>query len=364
MSRPRIDLLAPPFRGHLHPILGLGRALAEIADVRVLTGAELLPEVAASGLAGHALLRGQENAIASIANPPHSVGSHPLLLARQFRGALAMLARLREELLSLYTHEPPALVIADSVLPVAGFVATELGLPWWTVAASPCALESRSGAPGYLGGWSHRDDAWGRVRDGAGRTIVRLFKRMVFLSHRSQLRALGLTRLYRTNGDEAIYSPELILGLGMTELEFSRRWPAAFHFIGPILYTPPDAAPPLILEPDARHVLVTFGTQLPWIKDAMATASATLARDLPGVVVHFSEGRPGAPAIQAEGEMRARRSPRRSRRDVSQHSCRPALRGVAGRLRSVRPCRSHRASGHRSPRAPPLRSHCRRPARP
>jgi len=301
MSRPRVDLLAPPFRGHLHPLLGLGRALAEIADVRVLTGAELLPEVAASGLAGHALLRGHERTIAAVANPPHAVGRHPLRLARQFRAALAMLAHLREELLALYTREPPALVIADSVLPVAGLVATELGLPWWTAAASPCALEPRTGAPGYLGGWSPRDDVWGRVRDGAGRAFVRLFKQAVFLSHRRRLRALGLARLYRANGDEAIYSPEMILGFGLAELEFPRRWPAAFRFIGPVLYTPPDASPPPVLEPGTIPVLVTFGTQLPWIKDAMAAAAAALARELPGLVVHFSDGRPGGAAIQAEG---------------------------------------------------------------
>lgn len=304
MSRLRIDLIAPPFRGHLHPTIGLGLALAEIAEVRVLTGAALVPEVTVSGLAGHGLLRGDDATIAAIADPPHAIGGNPLRLARQFRATLTLLDRMRVELLALYARERPALVIADSVLPVAGFVAQELGVPWWTSIGSPCVIEPRRGTPSYFGGWQHPDAAWGRARDATGRALVRAFKRLVFFTHRRRLRALGIVRPYRTNGDEAIYSPELILGLGMAELEFPRDWPKAFRCIGPVLLTPPASAPPLALEPGATHVLVTFGTQLPWIKERMAAAAAAIARARPEVIVHFTDGRPGAGTAATEGNFR------------------------------------------------------------
>lgn len=294
MSRPRVDLIAPPFRGHLHPMIGLGRALAEVAEVRVLTGAALVAEIAASGLAGRGLLAGAETTIAAIADPPRRVGGNPLRLAAQFRATLDLLDRMRGELHALWAEEPPALVIADSVLPVAGAVAGERGIPWWTSTVSPCVIESRTGPPAYLGGWDLRSDAWGRARDAAGRVLVRTFKRAVFLVHRRRLRALGFDRPYRANGDEAIYSPDIILGLGMAELEFPRAWPAAFRFVGPMLHTPPSPAPPPALEPGAAQVLVTSGTQLPWLKERMAAAAAAIARALPDVIVHFTEGRPAA----------------------------------------------------------------------
>jgi UDP:flavonoid glycosyltransferase YjiC (YdhE family) len=304
MSRPRVDLIAPPFRGHLHPMIGLGCALAEIADVRVLTGAALVPEVSASGLAGHGLLAGAETTIAAIADPPRRVGGNPLRLAAQFRATLDLLDRMRAELRARWAEERPVLVIADSVLPVAGAVAQEFGVPWWTSTVSPCVIESRSGPPAYLGGWAPRGDAWGRTRDAAGRALVRMFKCAVWIAHRRRLRALGFDRPYRANGDEAIYSPDAILGLGMAELEFPRAWPAAFRFIGPVLHTPPSPAPPLALEPGATHLLVTFGTQLPWIKGRMAAAAAAIAHELPDAIVHFTDGRPDAGTAATEKNFR------------------------------------------------------------
>ncbi|MBL9202145.1 MAG: hypothetical protein JNL39_16660, partial [Opitutaceae bacterium] len=190
------------------------------------------------------------------------------------------------------------------VLPVAGAVAQPRGLPWWTSTVSPCVIESRNGPPAYLGGWAPRAGAWGRARDGAGRAFVRTFKHAVWIAHRRRLRRLGFAAPYRANGDEAIYSPAVILGLGMAELEFPRTWPAAFRFIGPVLHTPPSVAPPLALEPGRPHVLVTFGTQLPWIKAPMAAAAAAIAEALPEAVVHFTDGRPDARTAAARDNFR------------------------------------------------------------
>ncbi|MBL9199477.1 MAG: hypothetical protein JNL39_03180, partial [Opitutaceae bacterium] len=159
MSRPRVDLIAPPFRGHLHPMIGLGRALADVADVRVLTGTALVPEITASGLPARGLLAGAEATIAAIADPPRRVGANPLRLAAQFRATLDLLERMQAELNALWAAERPTLVIADSVLPVAGAVAQPRGLPWWTSTVSPCVIESRNGPPAYLGGWAPRADA-------------------------------------------------------------------------------------------------------------------------------------------------------------------------------------------------------------
>lgn len=48
----RIDLLAPPFSGHLHPVLAMGRALCERYQVRIISTQGVASSVAASGLKG------------------------------------------------------------------------------------------------------------------------------------------------------------------------------------------------------------------------------------------------------------------------------------------------------------------------
>ena len=91
MTGRRIDLVAPPFAGHLHPILGIARRLAQDHEVRVLSTAKARAEIAAAGLHGLVLLAGRDEAISAIADPPQPVGSHPLRLHRQLRANLALL---------------------------------------------------------------------------------------------------------------------------------------------------------------------------------------------------------------------------------------------------------------------------------
>lgn len=289
--RPRIDLAAPPFRGHLHPILGVARALRAIADVRVLTTADRMNDVAASGLEGIPLLAGRENAIAAIANPSRPIGSNPMRLLRQFRETLDALDAVRAEVAMLWRENRPDLVLADSVLPSVGYAALAAGARWWTTVASPCAVEPRRGAPPYLGGWHHRDDWLGRGRDRAGLALVRGFKRLAFALHRARLRAWGAAGPYRADGSESVYSAESILGLGMAELELPREWPAAFQFLGPVMYTPPCTmrVEPR-LESGRRHVFVSLGTQLPWAKAPVAATLRALAERERRWVIHFSDG--------------------------------------------------------------------------
>ncbi len=290
MNRPRIALVAPPFSGHLHPLLGLGRALRDIADVRVFSSAAAQPAVAAAQLQGAVLLAGCDDAIAAIADPPRRAGSHPLRLHAQLRANLALMRRFRNELDAALGTWTPQLVIADFTLPVAGSVARQRQIPWWTSLPSPCVLEAPGGPPAYLGGWLPRNDAWGRLRDALGRVAVRAFKRSVGWLYRRELAALGIDNLYRADGSEAVYSPERILALGLREFEYAREWPAAVEFTGPLLYTPPYDGPAPAFVPGRRHVLVTLGTHLHGHKAAAAQAVRAAARELPDVEFHFSHG--------------------------------------------------------------------------
>ena len=298
MNRPRIELLAPPFAGHLHPILAIGRALRDIAEIEVISTEAAQPRIRAAGLAGSAVVPGADAALKAIVDPPHAVGAHPLRLHAQFQRSLELLDAFGTALDARYSNARPDLVIADFTLPVAGAATQRRGIPWWTSHPSPCVIEAPGGPPAYLGGWMPGVGAVGRTRDAFAARAVRGFKWSMHRLHRRRLAALGFPSLYRDDGSEAAYSPDCILGLGLRELEFERAWPAALRFVGPMLWSPPNigSAPP---DDDAVNVLATLGTHLGWAKQGMAEQLEAAAQALPAIRLHFSDGRLDAGADAA-----------------------------------------------------------------
>lgn len=287
----RIDLLAPPFSGHLHPVLALGRALAVKYEVRIIStqGAQL--RITNAGLPGIALPGDFDAPLQAIANPNYAVKSSPLKMYRQFKQAVGLLDDFAGKLDELYQQgQPPDLVIADFTLPVTGKVAGAWNIPWWTSLPSPCVLETHDGPPAYCGGLTPVTHRWQRFRQAMARKKVRWFKQTIFWLCYRTIRRTGITRLYRPDGTESAYSAQCILALADKSLEFARSWPASVRFIGPALYTPPDSSPEPHFVPGRRHILVTLGTHLAWHKDEVAEAILKLAHTLPDYLFHFTEG--------------------------------------------------------------------------
>lgn len=289
----RVDLVAPPMAGHLHPVLGIAARLAAEPglSVRVISTAAALPAIRAAGLTGQALLDGADEVIETVVNPPYRIGSNPRKLLRQFKAAVRLQQDFRAELLDLWAAERPDLVIADFTMGAVGTAADQVGLPWWTVHPSPCAIEGRSGPPSYLGGLRPGVRLPGRARDAIGRRWVRGFKRVAPRLAGVRLTDVGVERIYRPDGSEAIYSADRTFALTPGAIEYERSLPEAVRYVGPVLFTPPVDAPPPDLPPGRRHVLVTAGTHLPWHKQALLDAAVAAAADLPeDVVVHVSLG--------------------------------------------------------------------------
>lgn len=291
MSRPRIELLAPPFAGHLHPILAIGRVLRDIADVTVVSTERAQARIRTAGLNGIAVVPGADEALRGIVDPPHAIGAHPLRLHAQFRRSLDLLDAFASALDARYARVRPDLLIADFTLPVAGAAAKRCGIPWWTSHPSPCVIEAPGGPPAYLGGLMPGAGMLGKFRDDIAARVVRGFKTGVHRLHRRRLDALGFPSLYRDDGSEAAYSDECILGLGLREFEFERAWPAALRFIGPLLWSPPDTGAALPVGDGGTHVLATLGTHLGFAKNDLATQLDSVARLHPGIRLHFSDGR-------------------------------------------------------------------------
>ena len=288
----RVDLVAPPMAGHLHPVLGVAARLAREPglDVRVISTPGAQPAVAATGVEGLAVLDGADAEVESIVNPPHPVRSNPVRLSRQFSAALRLQARFQRELAGIWADRAPDLAIVDFTLPAAGYAAEAAGARWWTLHASPCAIEATSGPPAYLGGLRPGTGPLGHGRDAAGRLLTRGFKRAVHLATRRRLAAMGVTAAYRADGSEAAYSPDRILALTPEAIEFPRRLPPWVRYVGPVLHTPPTEHPAPDLTPGRRHVLVTAGTHLPWHKQTLLDLTATAAAALPDLDLHVSLG--------------------------------------------------------------------------
>ncbi|MDR6990421.1 glycosyltransferase [Luteimonas sp. 3794] len=295
----RIDLIAPPYSGHLHPVLAMACELTARHQVRVLSTPSAMAQVARAGLVGVPLLDADaERVLDAISDPRHAVRNHPLRMHRQLRAALEVMARFAQALREIYADAAtrPGLVIADFTVPAAGAVAQSLGIRWWTSLPSPSVLEAPDGPPAYMGGLSPAKHAGQRLQHALARRAVRGFKRGVHRAYRHRMTALGLPRLYRHDGSEAVYSPERILALGIDALEFPRTWPAALRFIGPQLPTPGTDTPwsvprrePRFVE-GRRHVLVTLGTHLRWAKNAFDARLRALAAAMPEVEFHFTDG--------------------------------------------------------------------------
>ena len=292
-DRVSIAFVAPPFGGHLFPQLELGAGLKERGDYRICFFST--PEASAAVELGkfefQPVLATRSHEVMAISDTPKRVGSNPLRLFRQFRSNLALMAELKAELREAWTFDRPDLVVADFTVPIAGLLAREMGIRWWTSMPSPCAMETGDGTPTYLGGWMPPTSVIGRIRDSAGRKLIRVFKHGVHRIFRRELIALGVPRIYRDDGLEVIYSDEKILAMGMREFEFERSWPEQVEFIGPLTRSPAFDHEAPFFEDGKRHVLVSLGTHLWWAKHSARELVRAVADAMPDCVFHFSAGR-------------------------------------------------------------------------
>lgn len=306
----RIDWVAPPFAGHLFPMLRLAEGLraAGFEDQRVHTTPCMESAVLGAGLEFCPMLAERESAILEVAAAGGSrIGLRPFALMGQFRECLGFLGELGKALDERWSwpcaEGGPDLVIADSVLPTAGLAARRAGARWWTSMASVSPTETKRGTPAYLGGWRSVDSPAYRLRDAAGRAATRGFKRAAGLLFRSRLRAMGVGAIYREDGAEACYSDDVILGLGSRAFEFERDWPAAMRLIGYPVGTAVRSklAPPV--EPGRPHLLVTLGTHLQWARKAALEHAQGLARHLGDWTIHLSHGDPAGAVLRVQGNL-------------------------------------------------------------
>ena len=287
-----IGFVAPPFAGHLFPLLELARGLRTHGyhNLRFYSTPEAERAVSASGFTLSPLLEGVSHVVLEISDTERQVGSNPFQLLHQLRMNLSLMDQLRDELRALWGKDQPMVIIADLTVPAAGLLAQQMGIHWWSSLPTICVIETKDGTPSYLGGWMPPSSLWGRMRDFGGRTVIRCFKKTIRLMFRRQLQRLGIDRIYRSDGSETVYSNEKILGLGVEAFEFPRQWPATLEFIGPLTASPDFPHDPPEFEEGRTHVLVSLGTHLWWAKDTALALLEDVASRMPETMFHYTVG--------------------------------------------------------------------------
>jgi UDP:flavonoid glycosyltransferase YjiC (YdhE family) len=289
----KIDFVAPPFAGHLFPQLQLAQYAKSqgIDRLRFFSCPKMKAAVKRAGIEFLPLLADHEAEVLDI------VLGHSKQMSNSIRENLKVVNRtlnlmhqFSHELRTYWQADRPDLIVVDYVSPLAGVVADELGIPWWTALESPTVIEAKKGTPPFLGGWEPPKTILGKCRDACGRTFIRLFKKMVFALYRKKIQSLGIKSIYREDGSERIFSNDVILALGIPEFEFENEWSPAMRWIGPCTESPVFDVPSPHYESGRKHIFVSLGTQIPWAKERAQKVFREVAGLLPEIVFHFTLG--------------------------------------------------------------------------
>jgi len=301
----KIDFVAPPLAGHLFPQLQLAKyAKSQGFDrLRFCSCPKMRAAVENAGIEFLPVLADKESEVLAISHRSEQVMNSFKGMFGSVTMTLDLMRQFSDELRNYWQADRPDLVVVDFLSPFSGVVADELGIPWWTAISSPAFIEVRKGTPAFFGGWQPPKTVLGKCRDACGRAVVRMFKRVVFRMFRKQIQSLGFKSIYREDGSERMFSNEVILGLGIPELEFDNEFPKTMHWIGPCPESPVFDHPAPHYEPGKKHILLSLGTQIAWAKERAEREFREVAQLLPEYVFHFVLGNTDLKEPRKEGNL-------------------------------------------------------------
>ena len=297
MKKIKIDVVAVPLSGHLYPTLNLLAPLLQNPqyEFRLFTGPQKKAVAEAVGFQVLPILEGHVKEFEKAANNKEQLGIFSAY--RQLSASLDLINLVSDQLIQEWTNHRPDIVIVDFITLSGGLVAEQMGIPWITTMATQFAIETTEGPPCFFGGMGSPRNNWQVLQQFLGRKITRLGKRIVTFLLRDRLRRYHF-KLYNQKGQETIYSPYSILGVGMKEVELKKGFPEHFRWVGPSGASVEAGEDyPLDLTPlkERKKVLVTCGTQLAWAKENLIFQTKELAKAHPECHFFVTRGVGGQP---------------------------------------------------------------------
>ena len=305
----RFAVIAPPYTGHLNPMLALSSALAARGHAVTFVGQ---PDMAA-------LVRRPEVGFASVGAASHPVGTLARMTSHMsatsgllgLRGVISDLVRTT---MMLCRDAPQALqaigaeaLIVDQTEAAGGLLARHLGLPQVSV-ANALLINREPLLPPPFVDWRYDETEWGLTRNRGGYRIADLL--MWPLTRRLRQQA-GAWSLGSVSTLEDCLSPLLQISQSVAGFDFPRHAaPDALVHVGP-LHEPGSGHWPIA---DPRPlVFCSLGTlQGARASIFRAVARAAAALDLALTVAHGGKlrpaetaGWPGAPRVEAFVPQRA-----------------------------------------------------------
>ena len=287
----KLAVIAPPFSGHIYPILELILPLLEKKDkydISVYTGFQKEKVVKKLGFSVKVLLKDKPNAFEKISDTDRQ--TNPLIAYKQFKENMGLMPEIIKEIETFFTENKPDIVLADFIAVPVSFVCKNFNIPWITSIPTPFAIESKTTTPAYVTGLYPRENFFFKFRDKLARSLVKNFKRLVCFILRKQLKELNFT-LYNEKGEESIYSPYSILGLGMKELEFRDDFPSHFLWAGPCCSSLFKDSVKFEADKNFKKtIFLTNGTHLKWAKKLIINIARELSQKYPQYLFVVSLG--------------------------------------------------------------------------
>ena len=304
MKKIKIDVVALPLSGHLYPTLNLLAPLLQNPqyEIRLLTGPQKKAVAEAVGFQVLPILEEHVKEFEKAANNKEQLGIFSAY--RQLSASLDLINLVSDQLIQEWTNHRPDIVIVDFITLSGGLVAEQMGIPWITTMATQFAIETTEGPPCFFGGMGTPQNSWQVLAQFLGRKTTRLGKRIVTFLLRDRLRRYHF-KLYNQKGQETIYSPYSILGIGMKEVELKKGFPEHYRWVGPFgasVEAGEDYPLDLSLFAGRKKVLVTCGTQLEWAKENLIYQAKQLAKAHPDCHFFVTRG-VGGEAFQCENLM-------------------------------------------------------------
>lgn len=301
MKKIKIDVVVLPLSGHLYPTMNLLAPLLQNPqyEIRLLTGPQKKAVAEAVGFQVLSILEGHVKEFEKAANNKEQLGI--ISAYRQLSASLDLINLVSDQLIQEWTTHRPDIVIVDFITLSGGLVAEQMGIPWITTMATQFAIETTEGPPCFFGGMGAPQNSWQVLEQFLGRKITRLGKRIVTFLLRDRLRRYHF-KVYNQKGQETIYSPYSILGIGMKEVELKKGFPEHYRWVGPFgasVETVEDYPLDLSLFAGRKKVLVSCGTQLEWARENLIYQAKQLANAHPDCHFFVTRG-VGGEAFQCE----------------------------------------------------------------